>query len=333
MLVDLVDVLLQLLDAERIHASIVVVNDGSSTPTANVFSQLAQRRCVTVLPHAINLGKGAALKTGINYILTHEPNVMGIVTADADGQHLPRDILAVAKRLRECRDALILGCRDFGAETPLRSRFGNLLTRAVFRFLTRKRLVDTQTGLRGLPPSVAKRMLQMSHPGYELELALLYSEARRGTPIQQVEIATVYEPGNPTSHFNPVLDSLRIYFVFFRYSALSIAAAIVDYTLFFLLYYSTDQLLLSVVVGRLLIGGFYFTVARQKVFLSQGRITREAALFTLLLAASALASYGVITVLVLVFFVPVPLAKVLADLMLFFANFAFQKVFVFFREE
>ena len=332
-LVRLVDELQPLLRQAGLAAPIVVVDDGSMPSCGSIFAALAERPGIVIARHAINLGKGEALQTGINHLLARAPDLIGVVTADADGQHLPQDIIAVARQLRESPQALVLGTRQFDAGVPLRSRFGNIATRGVFRLLARKRLSDTQTGLRGLPSAIAKRMLRMHYPGYELELALLYAEVRRGTPILEAPIASVYERGNPTSHFNPIFDSARIYFVFLRYSALAFTTAILDYILFLLLYFSTGKLFLAVVCGRLLIGGLYFTLARRNVFLAHGDAARQAHLFATLLAASALATYGLTTVLVLVFGQPLPLAKPLSDLLLFFANFAFQRVFIFPRED
>lgn len=77
---------------------IVVVDDGSSTSCSVVFDR-ARALGATVLVHGLNRGKGAALKTAFSYLLEQVPTVAGAVTADADGQHLPADIRAVAREL------------------------------------------------------------------------------------------------------------------------------------------------------------------------------------------------------------------------------------------
>src|SRR5947208_8968534 len=79
--------------------TIVVVDDGSGPEFAAIFERLETYPLVQVVRHAVNLGKGAALKTGFNYALVHSPDAVGIVTADADGQHAPADILRLASRL------------------------------------------------------------------------------------------------------------------------------------------------------------------------------------------------------------------------------------------
>lgn len=90
---------------------VVVVDDGSGAEFTSVFTECAALQRTAVIRNAINLGKGAALKNGINYILTHFEKTIGIVTADADGQHATSDIISVAKfgeilqsRRWECTD-------------------------------------------------------------------------------------------------------------------------------------------------------------------------------------------------------------------------------------
>ena len=72
---------------------IVVVNDGSGADFDRIFAQIPPQ--VTLLTHEVNRGKGAGMKTAIRHILEHMPDEDGVVFADADGQHLVKDIIAV----------------------------------------------------------------------------------------------------------------------------------------------------------------------------------------------------------------------------------------------
>jgi len=146
---------------------IVVVDDGSGPEFAEVFRGIEASGRVHVVHHAVNLGKGAALKTGLNYALVHFPNAAGVVTADADGQHHPEDILRIAARLDKQPGALVMGVRGFAGDVPLRSRIGNGLTRVLMRLLIGQRLTDTQTGLRGVPASLIPHLLKLPSSGYE----------------------------------------------------------------------------------------------------------------------------------------------------------------------
>ena len=133
------------------QSPIVVVDDGSGPTYAPLFQRLKQISGTTLLANAINLGKGAALKHGMNHILVNYPDCVGVVTADADGQHSVTDILRVAAELKQQPNRVVFGARQFSSSVPLRSRFGNTVSRYVYRLLIGVRLADTQTGLRGVP--------------------------------------------------------------------------------------------------------------------------------------------------------------------------------------
>ena len=77
-------------------AEIFVIDDGSGSTYAPIFTEL-RLDGVTVRTHSTNRGKGAALRTGIEWARANRPGEV-VVTADADGQHLPRDIFRVGAR-------------------------------------------------------------------------------------------------------------------------------------------------------------------------------------------------------------------------------------------
>ena len=86
---------------------VVVVDDGSGERYEPLFAQAEETGNCTVLHHAVNLGKGRALKTAFNYCLRIYGDAAGCVTADSDGQHTPADILACMSRLWKNPEALI----------------------------------------------------------------------------------------------------------------------------------------------------------------------------------------------------------------------------------
>jgi len=189
-------------------AGIVVVDDGSSGGSAEIFEALRRWPSVRAVRHERNRGKGRALKTGIELVLREMSEVRGIVTADADGQHTVADIVRVAAALRG--DEFVLGVRTFAGAVPLRCRVGNAVTRGVFRLVTGVRLGDTQSGLRGLPRGMFQDLLVLEGERYEYEMAVLVWACRgRRRPVA-VPIETVYLEGNRSSHFKPLVDSVRV---------------------------------------------------------------------------------------------------------------------------
>jgi glycosyltransferase involved in cell wall biosynthesis len=208
--------------------ALIVVDDGSGPESLPIFRAVAALPLVHLLRHAVNLGKGRALKTGINYVLDALPQISGLVTADADGQHTAADIIRVAEALSSADGGVVLGARAFARGVPLRSRLGNLLTRRIFGLVTGAWLLDTQTGLRAFPRSVLPTLMALEGERYEYEMTVLAHVCRNGRKPVEVPIETIYIDANRSSHFDPIRDSMRIYFVLARFYFSSIVAAAID---------------------------------------------------------------------------------------------------------
>ena len=106
---------------ERDFVQVIVVDDGSGAGYAGIFDPLSAMPGVTVLRHAQNRGKGAALKTAFRYLAERLKQPAVIVTADSDGQHAEADVAQVAQRLEQALPArtIALGTRDFcGQNVP-----------------------------------------------------------------------------------------------------------------------------------------------------------------------------------------------------------------------
>ena len=133
-----------------------------------------------------------------------------VVTADADGQHAINDIDRVARAAMNLPSRLILGVRQFTNDTPLRSRFGNKLTRVLFKLQTGVTVSDTQTGLRGFHSDLILFMLEIEGDRYEYEMNML-TQASQRYQITEVPIQTIYIDDNASSHFRPIKDGLLIW--------------------------------------------------------------------------------------------------------------------------
>src|SRR5664279_3618815 len=309
--------------------AILLVDDGSGPEFREIFGQASLFPGVQILRHAVNLGKGAALKTGINHALCVFPGLIGIVTADADGQHHPEDIVRVAAGLRQHPGALVLGSRTFDAAVPLRSRFGNLLTRKLTATLIGARLQDTQTGLRAIPASLAARLLPIDSRGYEFELEMLIVARQSGVPLVEIPIRTIYLAGNQSSHFNPLTDSMKIYFVLLRFSSVSLTAALLDNLIFYLVWKRSGHILGAQVAARLVSVVFYYSMVRARVFASREAHRVLLPKFLLLVVSSGTASYLGIHYLTTQLYVAAMPAKLFVETLLFFVNFTVQRLFIF----
>ena len=242
----------------------VVVDDGSGEAFRPVFEALDKR--VTLISYPDNKGKGGALKTGIRYIMDHMPECERLVTADADGQHRYADIRRVLDKSEEMPGALVLGSRAFDGDVPLRSRFGNAMTRQVFAIASGVKVRDTQTGLRGFDRDGMRLFVDVPGDRYEYEINMLLTAARAEMPIYEVTIETVYLNDNESSHFNPLKDSLRIYACILKFACSSLICFGIDYVLFQLLRTFIPLTWVSNLLARIVSASVNFMLNKKLVF-------------------------------------------------------------------
>lgn len=195
---------------------IIIVNDGSSD--SGIFDDLAKNDECIILTHDVNKGKGCALKTAFTYYKENlSDKYLGVITLDSDGQHQVSDVINISNVLKD-NDMFILGTRLFNTkETPLRNKTGNRITSLVFKWLYKVYLKDTQTGLRAIPNRLIDMHLKTDGERFEYEINALIDLVKSNEKILQIDITTVYlENSNKNSHFNPFVDSYRIYKILFQ---------------------------------------------------------------------------------------------------------------------
>ena len=192
----------------------LLVDDGSGPDFAPIFAEAAKG--AVLLTHPENRGKGRALKTGYTYIEEHFPGGCVVVALDADGQHRMEDALNLLSEAEKHPESLILGSRTLSA-MPRRSRFGNTVTRGIYRLCTGVSVRDTQTGLRAFDAALIPRMLDIEGERYEYEMNVLLDFAREKIPILEVDIETIYFDKNSGSHFSTFRDSYLVYREIVRY--------------------------------------------------------------------------------------------------------------------
>lgn len=330
---------------EKGFTRLVIVDDGSSEKYQPIFERLAGMAGVTVLHHQTNKGKGAALKTGYAHIQQCMADTIGVITADADGQHTAADCWRLAQALCQGKDEMYLGSRDFSLDNvPPKSRFGNKTTSLVFKLFYGQWLPDTQTGLRAFPAHRLAFMQQVSGERFEYEMNVLIACARAGMPMVPITIETVYENENAGTHFHPIRDSYRIYKVilgnFIKFMGASIASFLIDNGVFTLL----DQLFfkdtflgrvaLSTILARCVSAPCNFLMNRSLVFKVRGDTGKTALRYALLCVGILLCSSGTLTVLSALGMPKVldTLVKVIIDMLLYLVSYRVQNKWVF-REE
>lgn len=190
-------------------AIVYLVDDGSTDGTG----ERGRGTGATVLTHPHNLGKGAALETGIAAALQNGAGV--IVTVDGDGQHPPEEIPRLVASVAAEGADLVLGARARTGAMPWTRRCTNWLSATLASRIGGVTVPDAQTGFRALSRRIAEA-IRPSERGYDYETAFLLAALARGYSVRSQPIPTVYE-GRP-SHFQSWKDTWRLARVFMRYS-------------------------------------------------------------------------------------------------------------------
>lgn len=314
---------------------VLVINDGSDAIYDSVFDRIKQSGA-TVLVHESNCGKGRALKTAFEYIIANKPG-RGVVTADADGQHLVSDIINICKELEKTPNEYIFGERNFsGKDVPLRSRIGNRFTSFFFKINNGFECHDTQTGLRGYPACYLKDFLNVEGERYEYEMNTLNYASKNGIKVRMVGIETVYSEDN-VSHFRAVRDSIIIYRTPLKFLCSSLCGALIDLTLFTVLcnfisedakYDKVAMILYATVLARIVSGLCNFFLNKYWCFNSRKRTGLALLKYSVLFVGIMLSSWGLVSILSMSI-TNITVAKMCVDSFLFIVSYYIQKRWVF----
>jgi glycosyltransferase involved in cell wall biosynthesis len=170
-------------NTKRYVKKVIVVDDGSTDATY----EKAKKAGAVVLKHIVNLGKGAAIKTGCEYAVSEKASV--IVLLDADGQHEPKDIPHLLKGL-EAND-IVFGARKRNKNMPSILKFGNWAIDKVAYHLFGIDVPDTQCGFRTFRASVYKKIAWQA-ADYSMESEMIANAGKKRLKYSIVPISTIY---------------------------------------------------------------------------------------------------------------------------------------------
>jgi len=169
---------------------IIVVDDGSSDGSKDEIDT----EFVRLITHNTNLGKGEAIKSGIQ-------NAKGkfIVLMDGDGQDVPNDILKLLGLMNNGEVDLVIGARFKGnivknlnmhireGSVQIINYFGNILLTMLINVLLNIRITDSQAGFKCMELAKAKE-LQLNAKGFEIETEILIHASKKKWIIKEVEV-------------------------------------------------------------------------------------------------------------------------------------------------
>jgi len=316
---------------------IVIVNDGSDASREIYFERAQDDYDCDVLTHAVHLGKGRSIKTAFNFILTHYPQCSGVITVDAMGQYSIRDIDRCSEEMSINPGELILGCRNFRDESiPRKSRVMNTISSKAIQIMCGIKVTDTTTGLRGLSKELVESFITVSGENFDYEMNQLLESKEKKVHIHEFPITVDYTEDNITSHFNPLVNSPKIYLVFLRYTATSIVAYIADLLLFtifvgaFRNHAVHEYIMISTILARCVSATVNFFLTKSVVFAAHDINKKRAMMrFYFIAALQMMASAVGVTYVYKILPIAVTLVKVIIDALLFMLCFQIQREWVF----
>ncbi len=192
--------------ARRVRAQlehVLVVDDGSTDATA----ESARHAGVDVIVHPQNRGKGESIKTGMRYWL--DRSIDYVVLLDADGQHLPEEIVRFIEAAGHNSAKIFVGTRmnDVTSMPFVRRMVNRFMSNKISRVCGQK-IPDTQCGFRMLHRDIIPELLGGTNR-FDYETEMLIVASRNGRRIAAVPITTVYS--DEVSSIHPVRDTLRFF--------------------------------------------------------------------------------------------------------------------------
>jgi len=169
--------------AKKHAGKVIVVDDGSKDKT----KQFGEKAGAVVLRHMVNLGKGAALKTGCDFAVKNGAEF--IVSLDADAQHNPDDIPRFIEKLKKYE--IVFSYRKPSRKMPLVLRFGNWFISSVASLLYNVKLHDTQSGFRAFSKEAYKK-IRWNASDYSMESEMISRAGKQNLKYVQIPIETIY---------------------------------------------------------------------------------------------------------------------------------------------
>ncbi|MDO5011184.1 MAG: bifunctional glycosyltransferase family 2/GtrA family protein [Intestinibacter bartlettii] len=320
-----------------LDASIVVVDDGSSRKCEKIFEQVQGN--AIVLKHKENRGKGAAIKTGLIYINDNLKETECIVTVDADGQHKPYDVKKVCENLIKYKKLflvdkiMVIGSRCFTGNVPFRSKFGNTMTRYIYKVVSRISIWDTQSGLRAFSFDMIPFLLNIKGDRYEYEINVLLEAAKNNIKINEITIKTVYIANNKSSHFRTIRDSALIYKEILKFSISSFISFLLDYFMYTLLNIITQNIVISNIFARIVSASFNFNMNKKYVYESKNNIWKEAMKYLILATFILLINTTILNFIVSNTIINAYIAKIMVEVFLFCVSYLVQKKLIFYGDK
>jgi glycosyltransferase involved in cell wall biosynthesis len=180
--------------------NIIVIDDGSTDDT----QKIAKKHTKHALRHDLNLGKGAAMKTGSEYAFKHL-GADAVVFIDSDDQHDPKHLPEFMEKLEEGND-LVFGVRTFSKNMPKVKIYANKFASVLIQLLFGAYIPDIPSGYKAITKKAYKQ-IKWNASDYGVELEIAARTAKQKLPFATITIDTIYHDHDRGM---TALDALKI---------------------------------------------------------------------------------------------------------------------------
>jgi putative flippase GtrA len=330
----------------------IVVDDGSGPQYAPVFRWLEKEysESVTVIHHSLNRGKGHALKTAFAFIKDICGETDCVLTIDADSDRFIANAEKVISAWKASPDSFVIGSRHYTDKVPIKSRIITGITHGVFNTTTGTRVHDILSGLRAFSTDYLTELIGIKGERYDYEIAELLYATKQHIPIIEVPVSTEFHSDSRSAHFRLFRDSWLIYKMIFVFMLSSFSCFVIDYSLLLILAAIFKRLpaavevtpgafrmpmfgmlidthLIALVIARA-ISSFVNFLLNMKVVFKTGS---KAAIvkFYIVIIGLLLANYGLLALVANADGLPLWIAQLVVQAVLYPFSFILQRKFVF----
>jgi putative flippase GtrA len=303
---------------------IIIVNDGCEIIDTTPF----EKNNVVMLLHAVSLGKGQAIRSGINHYLIHyKQQTSGLIVVNRlDDDHLSENIHRIANVFENQPKNMIWG---YVESYKPESSFIQFSTR-LFGSMSGTKISQLEPAICAIPYVMVNYILFSKESGNDVFLDILSIAGKNDVHIVEICIG---KSKSQDVNKNILTESVKLIFVFLRFSLISILTAAIDMAVFSLFYFFSNNILLSIILARIVAGTFQFVSGKHLVFRSTRNYKVELIKYISLVGILMMISYGVLTPMVIYLKFNPYIAKVLTEAIIFFLSFSAQRIFVFSKDE
>ena len=207
------------LRVNNITSKVYIVDDNSSVRSKLIINFIKNKFSnIFVITNNKNLGQGGSIKK-VYKILKKTEDL--ICTMDDDGQHNTKDVKKILSKANKIyySNCILLGSRGLElSKTPFNSYFGNKVSKFIFFLITKKKIIDTQTGLRFYSKLMSNKFLKIKSNGFDFHNIMNYFLIKNKIKYIETEIQTIYFDKNKKTRFKGLKDSIKILKQIFNYS-------------------------------------------------------------------------------------------------------------------